>query len=154
MPSPAPRAFFPIKPQALEPVRDGLWQAVNTGGTAKAARIDGYDVVGKTGTAQVISTEGAKTAAKSAGHLNLKDNSWFVFYAPREHPEIAGVVFAEHAGWGATGATPIARYVLETYFAKKEGRPLPTWPTIKAIAVSDAQAKPPAAGPGTPPIKK
>jgi penicillin-binding protein 2 len=120
----APRSVFPMRPEILEPVRDGLWLAVNGEGTGVAARVAGHDVMGKTGTAQVISTEGAKTAAKAG--LNVHDNSWFVFYAPREHPEIAGVVFAEHAGWGATGAAPIARYALETYFAKKEGRPLPT----------------------------
>jgi penicillin-binding protein 2 len=118
-----PRAAFLMRPEVLEPVRDGLWQAVNKDGTGAAARIAGHDVVGKTGTAQVISTGGAKLAAKTG--LNVNDNSWFVFYAPRDHPQIAGVVFAEHAGWGATGAAPIARFALETYFAKKEGRPLP-----------------------------
>jgi penicillin-binding protein 2 len=123
---PAPRSIGPIRPDALEPVRDGLWLAVNGEGTAARARIEGHDVVGKTGTAQVISLEGAKAAAKSG--LNLRDNSWFVFYAPRDHPTIAGVVFAEHAGWGATAATPIARYVLDTFFAKQEGRPLPPLP--------------------------
>ena len=119
-----PRPAFLMRPGILEPVRDGLWLAVNNAdGTGVAARVAGHDVVGKTGTAQVISTEGAKLAAKAG--LNVADNSWFVFYAPRDHPQIAGVVFAEHAGWGATGAAPIARYALETYFAKKEGRPLP-----------------------------
>lgn len=119
-----PKPVFLMRPGVIEPVRDGLWMGVNEGGTGVAARVDGHDVVGKTGTAQVISTEGAKIAARAG--INVNDNSWFVFYAPREHPEIAGVVFAEHAGWGATGAAPIARYALETYFAKKEGRPLPT----------------------------
>jgi penicillin-binding protein 2 len=124
VPFAAPRSVFPIRPDVLEPVRDGLWQAVNDGGTAVAAKVAGHDVVGKTGTAQVISLEAAK-ALKGSG-INVKDNSWFVFYAPREHPEIAGVVFAEHGGFGASSAAPIAHYALETYFAKKEGRPLPT----------------------------
>jgi penicillin-binding protein 2 len=119
-----PKMVFPMRPDVLEPVRDGLWMAVNEDGTGAAARVAGHDVVGKTGTAQVISLEGRKAASGSGQNFN--DNSWFIFYAPREHPEIAGVVFAEHAGWGATGATPIARFALETYFAKKEGRPLPT----------------------------
>ena len=124
VPYTAPRSVFPIRPEILEPVRDGLWQAVNDGGTGVAAQVAGHDVVGKTGTAQVVSMEAAK-ALKGSG-VNVKDNSWFVFYAPREHPEIAGVVFAEHAGFGASSAAPIAHYALETYFAKKEGRPLPT----------------------------
>jgi penicillin-binding protein 2 len=121
--TPAPKSTFAIRPDVLAAVRDGLWLAVNGAGTGSAARITGHDVVGKTGTAQVISLEGAKAAAKSG--LNLKDNSWFVFYAPKDDPQIAGVIFAEHAGWGATAATPLARFVLETFFAKQEGRPLP-----------------------------
>jgi penicillin-binding protein 2 len=123
VPSAPPHSVFPMRPDVLEPVRDGLWMAVNDGGTGVAARVAGHEVVGKTGTAQVVSTEAAK-ALRGSG-INVNDNSWFVFYAPREHPEIAGVVFAEHAGFGAASAAPIAHYALETYFAKKEGRPLP-----------------------------
>ena len=57
--------------------------------------------------------------------MDVRDHGWFVFFAPRDNPEIAGVVFAEHAEHGANAA-PIAKYTMETYFAKKEGRPLPT----------------------------
>jgi penicillin-binding protein 2 len=121
--APKPRSIFPLPSEVLEPVRDGLWLAVNGAGTAGRAKIEGHDVVGKTGTAQVISAQGAKAAAKAG--LEHKDHSWFVFYAPRENPTIAGVVFVEHGGWGASAATPIARYALETYFAKQEHRPLP-----------------------------
>jgi hypothetical protein len=37
---------------------------------------------------------------------------------------VAGIVFTENSEHGYLGA-PIAKHVLETYFAKKEGRPLP-----------------------------
>jgi hypothetical protein len=47
-----------------------------------------------------------------------------VFFAPRDNPQIAGVVFAEHAEHGASAA-PIAKYAMETFFAKRDGRPLP-----------------------------
>ena len=57
--------------------------------------------------------------------MDVRDHGWFVFFAPRDKPEIAGVIFAEHAEHGYLGA-PIAKYAMETYFAKKEGRPLPT----------------------------
>jgi penicillin-binding protein 2 len=123
MPKPRSQVSFPF--DVLSPVRDGLWLAVNGAGTAYRARMEGHDVVGKTGTAQVASLENAR-AAERAGLGHLRDNSWFVFYAPREHPQIAGVIFVEHGGFGATASVPIARYVLETYFAKHEGRTLPT----------------------------
>ena len=47
-----------------------------------------------------------------------------MFFAPKDKPEIAGVIFGEHNLHGYLGA-PIAKHVIETYFAKKEGQPLP-----------------------------
>lgn len=110
-------------PQWFEVVRKGLWRAVNDGGSGRAAKVAGRDVVGKTGTAQVISLDGAKAAAGRT-ERDLRHHGWFVFFAPADAPEVAGVIFAEHGG-SSGAATPIARHVLETYFAKKDGLPLP-----------------------------
>jgi penicillin-binding protein 2 len=110
-----------MKPSTVQAIHDGLWLAVNGAGTAGRARLEGRDVSGKTGTAQVISLTGAKTAK---GKIDVRDHGWFVFFAPRDNPEIAGVIFAEHAEHGYYGAS-IAKHVMDTYFAKKEGRPLP-----------------------------
>ena len=87
------------------------------------AAIAGRDVAGKTGTAQVISNQG-RQAARGSGR-DLRDHGWFVFFAPKDNPQIAGVIFGEHNEHGFLGA-PIAKHVIETYFAKQEGRPLPT----------------------------
>jgi penicillin-binding protein 2 len=111
---------------------------VNAQGTGGRARIQGYDVAGKTGTAQVISNEGRARAQGSS--RDLRDHGWFVFFAPRDNPEIAGVVFGEHSEHGYLAA-PIAKHVMETYFAKKEGRPLP----------SLTPPRPPAPAPVAPP---
>ena len=51
-----------------------------------------------------------------------------VFFAPRDHPTIAGVVFLEHGIHGPNAAT-VAHHILETFFAKQDGRPLPPPPT-------------------------
>ncbi len=114
-----------IKIETMAAIHDGLWRVVNGAGTGGNARLPGYDVSGKTGTAQVISLEGAK-ALKGRTNLDLRDNGWFVFFAPRDNPQIAGVVFTEHGEHG-TNAALIARHVMETFFAKKEGRPLPAF---------------------------
>ena len=56
------------------------------------------------------------------------DNGWFVFFAPRDHPKIAGVVFLEHGIHGANAAR-MTHHILDTFFAKQDGRPLPPPPT-------------------------
>ena len=154
VPPPAVADKVAFKPETLDALRDGLWLAVNGAGTAGRARIPGRDVSGKTGTAQVISNEGRARARGS--DRDLRDHGWFVFFAPKDNPEIAGVIFGEHNMHGYLGA-PIAKHVIETYFAKKEGRPLPTLvpaappavpevdpdsPPVLMPAVADARALP------------
>jgi penicillin-binding protein 2 len=120
---PNPFKPFLMKPSTVSALHEGLWMVVNRAGTGTRARIEGRDVSGKTGTAQVISNTG-KERARGKTTRDLRDHGWFVFFAPRDNPEVAGVVFAEHSEHG-TSAAPIARHVIETYFAQKEGRPLP-----------------------------
>ena len=111
-----------FRPDTLAALHDGLWMVVNAAGTGVRGKIPGRDVSGKTGTAQVISNEGRARARGTT--RDLRDHGWFVFFAPKDKPEIAGVIFGEHNLHGYLGA-PIAKHVIETYFAKKEGRPLP-----------------------------
>ncbi len=153
VPPPPPAAVTRMKDSTVKALHDGLWMVVNAAGTGGRGRIVGFDVAGKTGTAQVISLAGAKAAR---GKMDVRDHGWFVFFAPRDNPEIAGVIFAEHAEHGYLGA-PIAKHAMETYFAKKEGRPLPTLQkapvTIPVAAADDPpinpEAVPAAARPAT-----
>ncbi len=122
-----PASAVTLKPETVSAVHDGLWSAVNGAGTATRARIAGRDVAGKTGTAQVISLQG-RLRARGSGK-DLRDHGWFVFMVPKDNPELAGVIFAEHSDHGYLAA-PIARHIIETYYARKEGRPLPTMPPV------------------------
>ena len=124
VPPPASQGKIEITPEKLQAIRDGLWMVVNAGGTGGRARILGHDIAGKTGTAQVISNAG-RAASKS--DKDLRDNGWFVFFAPRDNPEIAGVVFLEHGIHGPNAAS-VAHHILATFFAKKDGLPLPPPP--------------------------
>jgi penicillin-binding protein 2 len=124
-----------MKDTTVQALHDGLWMAVNGAGTAGRARLEGRDVSGKTGTAQVISLQGAQ---RMRGKIEVRDHGWFVFMAPRDNPEIAGVIFAEHAEHGYYGAS-IAKHIIATYYAKKEGQPLPVLElpaTSRAVAAA------------------
>ena len=137
VPAPAPRSQVQMKDSTVKALHDGLWLVVNGAGTAGRARIAGRDVSGKTGTAQVISLTGAQRAR---GKIDVRDHGWFVFMAPRDNPVLAGVIFAEHAEHGYYGAS-IAKHIIETYYAKQEGRPLPTLePPATAPIVAGAAA--------------
>jgi penicillin-binding protein 2 len=126
VPAPKPQSQVEVSPEKLAAIREGMWLVVNGGaGTARRAAIPGKDVCGKTGTAQVISLQG-RAAARTT--KNLRDHGWFTFFAPRDNPEIAGVVFLEH-GIHSANAASVAKHILMTYFAKKEGKPLPPTPT-------------------------
>jgi len=139
VPGPAPQSKVEINPEKLQAIRDGLWMVVNSGGTGATARIAGKDVSGKTGSAQVISNAGRAAARTSK---DLRDNGWFVFFAPRDHPTMAGVVFLEHGIHGPNAAR-VAHHILDTFFAKQDGRPLPPPPTKESLRFdfSDAMAK-------------
>lgn len=141
---PQPQSAVRMQESTLQALRDGLWLVVNGAGTARGAAVPGRDVSGKTGTAQVISLSAAQ-AARS--RMDVRHHRWFVFFAPRDNPEIAGVVFAEHAG-SESKAVPIARHIIETYFAKKEGRPLPTLVKPPETKVVTAASTPAGAAPG------
>jgi len=132
VPTPPPLSRAPLDPEKLQAIRDGLYLVVNGAGTGHNAILKGYDVSGKTGTAQVISNQGKERAGKT--EKDLRDNGWFVFFAPRDNPVIAGVVLLEHGVHGSNAAL-VAHHVMETYFAKKEGRPLPPKPEFKANLV-------------------
>ena len=138
---PAPKSVVRMKPSTYDAVHEGLWMVVNRQGTGGRARIPGYNVAGKTGTSQVVSNQN-KAAAARAG-VDVRDHGWFVFFAPHDKPEIAGVIFAEHNEHGYLGA-PIAKYAMETFFAKKDGRPLPTLqkPAAPVVAASTPAAPP------------
>ncbi len=88
-----------IDPGHFVPVIEGLDQTVKDG-TAKIARVDGLDVVGKTGTAD---------------NPHGKPHSVFTGFAPKNNPQIAIAVVVENSGFGSTYGAPIASLMIEKY---------------------------------------
>jgi penicillin-binding protein A len=75
-------------------------------GTGRKARIDGVPVAGKTGTAE----------------NSANDHSWFIGFAPADHPKIAVAVFIKNGGRsGGDISAPIAKSVIQAYLDGQGG---------------------------------
>lgn len=106
----------------------GMYGVVNEGGTGGRARLPGIEVCGKTGTAQLASN----TLLKSAAGRHIKDNAWFVGFAPKSNPEIVVVALYE-AGEHGPAAAPIVRDVMKSYFDKKARKAQPLAPNLAQL---------------------
>lgn len=108
---------IPLSRETVDIVTHSLWGVVNEAGTGTRARVVGFDVSGKTGTAQVVALDKARG--------ELKDHAWFVAFAPRDNPEMAVVVLVENAGFGGTHSAPIAGAIFDAYHRKYHRVPEP-----------------------------
>lgn len=122
------RQIPPPKPEVwkfhkeyMDVVLNGL-KAVVASGTGGATKLGNVEVAGKTGSAEAPPT-GSKTHA------------WFACYAPADKPRIAICAFVEHGGHGGSAAAPIAKEVLQTFFALEP-------PKTEADKAADAAGKP------------
>ena len=103
-----------IPQEHLDVTRQGMWQVVNSAGTAGVSRVpvEGVEVAGKTGTSQVV-----RLALGDGKNVPWKyrDHGHFVCYAPFDKPKYACCFSVEHGGTSGA-ATPIARDVLTFLF--------------------------------------
>jgi penicillin-binding protein 2 len=96
-----------VDPAHLAFVRDAMSAVVNEHGTAVGSKLplDGIQMAGKTGTAQVF-------RLGQRGHESnwaLRDHALFIAFAPADKPRYAMGCIIEHGGFGASAAAPIVR---------------------------------------------
>jgi penicillin-binding protein 2 len=84
--------------------------AVVKDGTGVLARVPGFEIAGKTGTAQTISKSDSSKG---------QDHAWFASFAPVDDPQYVVVVLVERGGKGGQVAAPIARQIYEAIFLQK-----------------------------------
>jgi penicillin-binding protein 2 len=101
---------IPIPEDQHHLVVQGMWSVVNDAGTGARIRMAGFDIAGKTGTAQVVGL------GKDVGEN--KDHAWFVTYAPAYKPEISIIALIENVGFGGTHAAPATRALYDVYYRK------------------------------------
>lgn len=85
------------------------------GGTAKriGVGLKGYEIAGKTGTAQVKSIKQNERYDESKLDERHLDHAWFVGFAPLDKPKIAVAVIVENGKHGSSTAAPIARALFD-----------------------------------------
>jgi cell division protein FtsI (penicillin-binding protein 3) len=86
----------PIRPEVAETMWRLMARVTGEGGTAPSARVDGYNVAGKTGTA-------TKVNPNSRGYLSGHNIASFAGFIPAERPEIAIIVVADDPRGTNTG---------------------------------------------------
>jgi penicillin-binding protein 2 len=100
---PEPVRIEGVSDATLDIVRQSMHRVIyGENGTGRRAQIAGITLAGKSGTAQGPRAD---------------DDAWFVSFAPYDEPEIAVAVVIEGGGGGGANAAPVARAVMEAYFA-------------------------------------
>ena len=89
-----------VKEEYLTAVKKGMRRNVLEGSGRYYADFSGFDVSGKTGTAQ-----------NPFGF----SHGWYTSFAPSQNPEIVVTVFLENAGFASISAVPVASLILEKY---------------------------------------
>ena len=109
-----------IELSTFETVIQGMWEVVNKGGTGWAANVKGFDICGKTGSTQLISTEKdkEKKVEEEEEEEETKTHSWFTGFAPRDNPKIVVTVIIEYGGMGGATAAPLAKKLFNSYRRK------------------------------------
>ncbi len=117
-----------VNRQTVRTIREGLRLAVEKDkfptGTGHLAKTPGLNVIGKTGTGQVVS--GYKQSDDPLQldlPYNTRDHAWFVGGVLDESFPIAFAVLVEHGGHGGDRAAPIARQLIEVVYGIGDRRP-------------------------------
>lgn len=120
-----PTQTLPLKQQNIDNIILAMTNVVhNPHGTAgKLDKAVGYQIAGKTGTAQVFSIKQEEKYNEDAIDFKMRDHALFIAFAPVNDPQIAIAVIAEHGGHGGSVAAPIAGEVIDAYLHPKPEMP-------------------------------
>ena len=112
-------------------VTEGLRKCVQKGppapsGTGNRAQIDGFDVIGKTGSAQVAS-QSFQEKYKNEEDIPyaMREHAWFVAGVLDREPKLAICVLVEHGLHGAQASAPYAKEVIEHFYGNQGAAPAP-----------------------------
>ncbi|MBU3567798.1 penicillin-binding protein 2 [Polynucleobacter alcilacus] len=110
----------------IEVIKKAMVEVNVSGTSATAFKGTGYQVGGKTGTAQVFSLNSKEYKHGSTAEF-LRDHALYIAFAPADKPTIVIAMVVENAGFGAQYAAPIARKALDFYIEGKWPKEIPEW---------------------------
>jgi penicillin-binding protein 2 len=114
----APPRAVALKQEHIDIIKHAMIGVNKEGTGARVFANAGYEVAGKTGTAQVFSLKGGQYK-EDAIKEELRDHALYIAFAPADKPTIALAVLVENGGYGAQAAAPIARQALDYYLLGK-----------------------------------
>jgi len=109
----------PLDPSGWNYITDAMGRVLLPEGTAPRAHIEGIDIAGKTGSAQVVSLE---NRAKHKDDADLAQNGWFVGFTPRRNPDVIVCVLFQGGEHGRLAAN-VATQVIKAYVDKQRRTP-------------------------------
>jgi penicillin-binding protein 2 len=115
-----------LKTENIEVIKKAMVEVNVSGTSARVFKGAGYQVGGKTGTAQVFSLNSKEYKHGSTAEF-LRDHALYIAFAPADKPTIVIAMVVENAGFGAQHAAPIARQALDFYIEGKWPKEVPEW---------------------------
>jgi penicillin-binding protein 2 len=101
-----------FRPAVIAAVKEAMLAVVSEG-TGQRAKLEGVQVAGKTGSAQVVTHARLERDKKAK---ELQPHGWFICFAPADRPRLAMAILVEHGTAGGQSAAPVAGMALARYF--------------------------------------
>jgi penicillin-binding protein 2 len=116
-----PDEIIPLKRQNVDNIIQAMTNVVHSArGTAgRLDKVIGYQIAGKTGTAQVFTIKQEEKYNEDAIDFKMRDHALFIAFAPVHDPQIAVAIVAEHGGHGGSVAAPMAGEIIDAYLKPK-----------------------------------
>jgi penicillin-binding protein 2 len=114
-----------VRRETFNIITAGLRKAVEKDtfptGTGHLAKVEGVDVIGKTGTAQVVAKKrGDEEEDPESTSYKFRDHAWFTAVVTDKKPRVVVCVLVEHGGHGGDVSAPIAAEVIRSVYAGED----------------------------------
>ena len=111
-----------ISESTIAIIQEGMLKCVEKGspaptGTGRRAAIDGFRIMGKTGSAQMVSLSKHKDYATEEDiPKELRDHAWFMSGVMEQDERIAICILVEHGHHGSSAASPLAKEIIQYFY--------------------------------------